>query len=70
MIRLPHRKEEKLRKIKKTWNQLYQKNKKMPAVEDIASALNVETREVEEILAVATPVVSFDSTIAMRITLW
>ena len=64
MIRLPHRKEEKLRKIKKTWNQLYQKNKTMPAVEDIADSMGVETREVEEILAVATPVVSFDSTIA------
>ena len=64
MIRLPHRKEEKLRKIKKTWNMLYQKDKRMPKVEDIAASMGVDKREVEDILTVATPVVSFDSTIA------
>lgn len=61
MIRLPHRKEEKLRKIKKTWNVLYQKNRRIPTAPEIALYLGYREDEVEDILSVSSPVVSFDN---------
>jgi len=64
LIRLPHRKEETLRKVKRTWNQLYQKKRKIPAFDDVAAAMGVEKRVIEEVLLISTPMASFDSSIA------
>ena len=63
MIRLPHRKEEKLRKIKKTWNVLYQQQKRITTSSEIAAFLGFREGEVDEILAVSNQVVSFDNTL-------
>ena len=48
-IRLPHRKEEKLRKINKAYNSLSQELKRTPNTEEIAKELGLKMREVETI---------------------
>ncbi|MFP4363295.1 MAG: RNA polymerase sigma factor RpoD/SigA [Spirochaetia bacterium] len=62
-IRLPHRKEETLKKIKKTYNLLSQKLMRTPTIEEISTELKVQTSEVIELLNITNTVASLDSTI-------
>jgi RNA polymerase primary sigma factor len=59
-IRLPHRKEEKLRKINKAYNALSQELKRAPNIEEIALELGLKKREVETIVQLSNAVVSLD----------
>jgi RNA polymerase primary sigma factor len=59
-IRLPHRKEEKLRKINKAYNALSQELKRAPNIEEIAEELGLKKREVETIVQLSNAVVSLD----------
>jgi len=59
-IRLPHRKEEKLRKINKAYNSLSQELKRAPNIEEIAKELGLKMREVETIVQLSNAVVSLD----------
>jgi RNA polymerase primary sigma factor len=59
-IRLPHRKEEKLRKINKAYNSLSQELKRAPHIEEIARELGLKKREVEMIVQLSNAVVSLD----------
>jgi RNA polymerase primary sigma factor len=59
-IRLPHRKEEKLRKINKAYNSLSQELKRAPTIEEIAEELGLKLREVETIVQISNAVVSLD----------
>jgi RNA polymerase primary sigma factor len=59
-IRLPHRKEEKLRKINKAYNSLSQELKRTPNSEEIAEELGLKMREVETIVQLSNAVVSLD----------
>ena len=47
MIRIPHRKEEKLRHIRKVWNSLNQSLRRIPTVDEIALELDMDIHEVE-----------------------
>jgi RNA polymerase primary sigma factor len=60
VIRLPHRKEEKLRKINKAYNSLSQVLKRTPNIEEIAAELGLKKREVETILQLSNAVISLD----------
>jgi len=64
MIRLPHRKEEKLRQIKKVWNDLYQKLRRIPKLEEIAEFMALDVEEIENLIAVGNTVVSFENNIS------
>ncbi len=59
-IRLPHRKEEKLRKINKAYNALSQELKRAPNIDEIAKELGLKKREVETIVQLSSAVVSLD----------
>jgi RNA polymerase primary sigma factor len=59
-IRLPHRKEEKLRKINKVYNSLYQKLMRKPTNEEIAAEMKIAITEVTSLLNCMSTVVSFD----------
>jgi RNA polymerase primary sigma factor len=59
-IRLPHRKEEKLRKINKAYNSLSQVLKRTPNMREIAAELGLKNKEVETIVQLANAVVSLD----------
>ena len=59
-IRLPHRKEEKLRKINKAYNSLSQELKRTPNIAEIAEELGLKKREVETIVQLSNSVVSLD----------
>jgi RNA polymerase primary sigma factor len=60
VIRLPHRKEEKLRRINKAFNTLSQQYKRSPNYQEIADELGIQEREVETILSLSSAVVSLD----------
>jgi len=60
VIRLPHRKEEKLRKINKAYNSLSQELKRTPNNEEIAAELGLKEKEVESIVHLSGAVVSLD----------
>jgi len=60
VIRLPHRKEEKLRKINKAYNTLSQQFKRQPNAAEIAEELGLKKREVESIVQLSNTVVSLD----------
>jgi RNA polymerase primary sigma factor len=60
-IRLPHRKEDALRKIQRTFNTLSQKLMRKPSVEEVAAELGMEVDEVVQILNISTSTVSMDS---------
>ncbi len=60
VIRLPHRKEEKLRKINKAYNSLSQVLKRTPNIEEIAAELGLKKREVETIVQLSNAVISLD----------
>ncbi len=60
IIRLPHRKEEKLRKINKAYNTLSQKLMRSPNTAEIAEELGLTEREVETIVNLSNSIVSLD----------
>ena len=60
-IRLPHRKEEKLRKIKKAINELYQQNSKNPSLTDVAVYLGYKEIDIINLLNVTENFVSIDA---------
>jgi RNA polymerase primary sigma factor len=60
VIRLPHRKEEKLRKINKAYNTLSQELKRTPNNTEIAAELGLKEKEVETIVHLSNAVVSLD----------
>ena len=60
VIRLPHRKEEKLRKINKAYNTLSQELKRTPNNMEIAEELGLKEKEVETIVHLSSAVVSLD----------
>ncbi len=61
MIRLPHRQEEKLRKINKVYNNLSQVLMREPTLVEIAEEIGVEEEEVASILNASSSVASLDS---------
>jgi RNA polymerase primary sigma factor len=61
VIRLPHRKEEKIRKINKAINMLSQKYMRTPDIPEIACELGMTEKEVRNLLAVSGHIVSLDS---------
>jgi RNA polymerase primary sigma factor len=60
MIRLPHRKEEILRKIQHSYHILSQKYSRQPKAEEIAVEIGVSKEDVEFILSVAHDIIPFD----------
>ncbi|MBN2536094.1 MAG: sigma-70 family RNA polymerase sigma factor [Spirochaetales bacterium] len=60
-IRLPHRKEEKIRKINKTINILSQKYMRTPEISEVASELGMTEKEIYNLLSVSSHIVSLDS---------
>ncbi|TVQ39307.1 MAG: RNA polymerase sigma factor RpoD/SigA [Spirochaetaceae bacterium] len=60
-IRLPHRKEDALRKIQKTYTSLSQKLTRPPTVEEVAAELGFPVDEVVQILNISSSVISLDS---------
>ena len=61
VIRLPHRKEEKLRKIHNIYNYLSQKLMRTPTIEEIADEMGIKSEEVSAIINLTNNVVSLDS---------
>jgi RNA polymerase primary sigma factor len=59
-IRLPHRKEELLRNIQRTYHILSQTLMHQPSVEDISGALGISVEDIESILRVANGFVSLE----------
>ncbi len=60
-IRLPHRKEEALKKIQKTFYLLNQKLVRKPSIEEVADELNMNPEDVSAILNASAAVSSLDS---------
>ena len=60
-IRLPHRKEEALKKIQKTFYLLNQKLLRKPSVEEVAEELRMKVEDVSSILNAASSVASLDN---------
>ena len=61
VIRLPHRKEEKLRRINRVYNLLSQSLMRPPSNHEIAEELGTTSEEVEVILSISNTVVSLDT---------
>lgn len=61
VIRLPHRQEEKLRKINKVFNNLSQVLMREPSLAEIAKEIGLEQEEVAAVLASSGSVASLDS---------
>jgi len=62
-IRLPHRKEDALRKIQRAFNVLSQSLSRRPSVEEVAVEVGMESAEVADILNISHGPVSLDSDI-------
>jgi RNA polymerase primary sigma factor len=62
-IRLPHRKEDSLRKIQRAFNVLSQRLARRPSVEEVAVEVGMDASEVVEILNISHGPVSLDSDI-------
>ena len=62
-IRIPHRKEDFLKKVQATYNVLSQKLMRKPTVDEIAEFLNIARGEVVSIMSMSEQVVSLDSEI-------
>ncbi len=60
-IRLPHRKEDALRKIQKSYTSLSQSLMRPPTVEEVAGELGFPVDEVVQILNISSTVISLDS---------
>ena len=61
IIRLPHRQEEKLRKINKVYNSLSQVLMRQPTLLEIAEEIGLEEEDVASIINSSSPVASLDS---------
>ena len=62
-IRLPHRKEDALRKIQRAYNTLSQRLARRPSVEEVATDVGMESADVVQILNISNGPVSLDSEI-------
>ena len=60
-IRLPHRKEEALKKIQKAYNTLSQLYMRRPSTEEVAAEVGIPVLDVEYILSLANGIVSLDA---------
>lgn len=60
-IRLPHRKEEALKKIQKTFYLLNQRLSRKPSVEEVAEELRMKAEDVSSILNAASTIASLDN---------
>ena len=60
VIRLPHRKEEKLRRINKAFNLLSQKLMRTPTNKEISVELGMKEEEVARILSISNTIISLD----------
>ena len=60
-IRLPHRKEDMLRRIQRSYSQLGQKFMRKPTIEEVAEDVGIECAEVVDMLNISTATVSLDS---------
>lgn len=60
-IRLPHRKEEALKKIQKAYNSLSQRFMRRPSNEEIAKEVGIAAADAERILNLANGIVSLDA---------
>ncbi|TVR54976.1 MAG: RNA polymerase sigma factor RpoD/SigA [Spirochaetaceae bacterium] len=60
-IRLPHRKEDMLRRIQRSYSQLGQKLMRKPTIEEVAADVGIECGEVIDMLNISTATVSLDS---------
>lgn len=63
-IRLPHRKEDVLKKVQAAYNALAQKMMRSPTTEEIAAYLHISHEEVVDILNISEHLVSLDSSLA------
>jgi RNA polymerase primary sigma factor len=64
VIRLPHRQEEKLRKINKVYNTLSQVLMREPTLQEIAEEIGLQQEEVSSIINSSGSVASLDSTLS------
>jgi len=64
VIRLPHRQEEKLRRINKIYNNLSQMFMREPSLQEIAQEIGLEEEEVASIINSSSAVASLDSAIS------
>jgi len=64
VIRLPHRQEEKLRRISRTYNTLSQVLMREPSLQEIAEEIGLHEEEVASIVNSGTAVVSLDTTLS------
>jgi len=62
-IRLPHRKEDALRKIQRAYNSMSQRLMRRPSVEEVAKEVGMPSDEVVQILNISSGPVSLDSDI-------
>ena len=60
-IRLPHRKEEILKKVQKAYNVLSQKNMRQPTNEEIAAEIGASIEEVEYIISLTHDIIPFET---------
>ena len=60
-IRLPHRKEELLKRVQRTYNSLTQVLQREPNSAEIAAELNIPTGMVEAVMGMSTTLVSLDA---------
>ena len=60
-IRLPHRKEEILRRVQKSYHELSQKHARQPRVEELAAEVGVPKEEVEYISSLANDIISLET---------
>ena len=60
-IRLPHRKEEALKKIQKAYNSLSQRYMRRPSTEEISKEVGISAADAEHILNLANGIVSLDA---------
>ena len=64
VIRLPHRQEEKLRKINKVYNSLSQVHMREPTLVEIAKEVGIDAEEVASIINASGSVASLDATLS------
>jgi RNA polymerase primary sigma factor len=64
VIRLPHRQEEKLRRINKVYNNLSQVLMREPSLQEIAREIGLEEEEVASIINSSSAVASLDSSLS------
>ena len=62
-IRLPHRKEDALKRIQRAYLYLSQQSARTPTINEIAEEVRMPTQSVDEIMRIAAPPVSLDSEI-------